>query len=201
MPRDGDITGLLARVRDGDELAIAELYPLVERVLRDMVRKRKHWRGTAAHEIPTTMLIDEAFLQNVVAGEASWERVGRRTFYSFAARTIEDMLIAESRKRIRRESLLPRVSLDDADNLGFLRRGLENPDFLLDLKEKLAALEARSEEESQAAVVFRMKCFLGCKLTEIAEVLGFDYKRVVKQYAVALTWIRLQLQEYSDAGE
>jgi DNA-directed RNA polymerase specialized sigma24 family protein len=201
MPPVGDITRLLGRVRAGDELAMAELYPLVERVLRGMVRKRKRRGGPVAEEIPTTMLIDEAFLQNVVPGASSWDQEGRGTFYSFAARTIEDMIIAESRKRIRRELLLPRVDLDDADNLGFLRRGMEDPDFLFDLKEKLIALQARGEEESQAAVVFRMKWFLGCKLTEVAEVLGLDYKTVVKQYAVALTWIRLHLQEYSDAGQ
>ena len=85
MLSEGDITRLLRRVGDGDEDAMAELYPLVERVLRDMARKRKMRRGPAAEEVPTTVLIDEAFLQNVVPGSGSWDREGRRTFYDFAA--------------------------------------------------------------------------------------------------------------------
>ena len=100
--------------------------------------------------------------------------------------TIEDIIIAEYRKRSRRESLLPQVPFDDADSLGFLRRGLEDSDFRIDLKEKLAELQARGKKESMAAVVFRMKWFLGCKLTEVSEVLGLDYKTVVTRYAVAL---------------
>ncbi len=199
MPSEGDITLLLRRVGEGDEEAIAELYPLVERVLRDMARKRKQERP-AAEEVPTTILIDEAFLQNVSLGSGSWDQEGRRTFYDFAAHTIEDMLIFEYRKRKRREGLLPQVPLDDADSLGFLRRGMEDPDFRIDLKGKLAELQARGKKESMAAVVFRMKWFLGCKLTEVSEVLGLDYKTVVAQYAVALTWLRLHMGGYTDAG-
>jgi DNA-directed RNA polymerase specialized sigma24 family protein len=201
MPPEGDITRLLQRVREGDESAMAELYPLVEGVLRDMVRRIKRRKGPAAEEIPTTMLIDEAFFQNVALDAGSWDEEGRRTFYRFAARTAEDIIIADCRKRIRRHSLLPQVPLDDDDDLGFLRRRRDDPDFWIDLKEKLAVLQARGEEESTAATVFRMKWHLGCKLTDVSEVLGLDYKRVVKLYAVALTWLRLHLQEYSDAGK
>jgi DNA-directed RNA polymerase specialized sigma24 family protein len=200
MPFEGDITQLLRRVGDGDEGAMAELYPLVERVFRAMAKKRKLRRGPAAEEVPTTLLIDEAFLQNVVPGSGSWDKDGRRIFYDFATRTMEDKLIAEYRKRKRRDSLLPQVPLDDADDVGLLRRRLDDVDFRIDLKGKLAELQMRGKNESMGAVVFRMKWFLGCKLTEVSEVLGVDYKTVVKQYAVALTWVRLNLKGYTDAG-
>src|SRR5262245_55631736 len=99
MPHPSGVTELLARADGGDVAAQAELYVLVEPVLRSLALARKRASG-AGQEVETTALIDDAFLKLVGRGASRWTGGDREKFYAFASAKMHDLLIEELRRRL-----------------------------------------------------------------------------------------------------
>src|SRR5215207_1133431 len=80
MPRE--VTQLLAEWSGGDESALAELLPLVEKELR---RLAHHYMGRerAGHTLQTTALINEAYLRLAHRKQAHFQ--SRAHFFAIAA--------------------------------------------------------------------------------------------------------------------
>ena len=91
-----DVTALLARACGGDRQAQSELFRLVEPELR------RHARACLRDERPspgmqTTVLVDDAFLKLVGAGDLPCE--SRAQFFCWASRVMREVLVDEARRR------------------------------------------------------------------------------------------------------
>src|SRR5215207_5746825 len=111
MPRE--VTQLLAEWGGGDESALAELLPLVEKELR---RLAHHYMGRerAGHTLQTTALINEAYLR-LARGEHSHFR-SRAHFFAAAANLMRQIMVdhARARRSAKRGGGFQKVSLDAA---------------------------------------------------------------------------------------
>jgi hypothetical protein len=195
-----NVKELLRRVESGDQSAVQRLYPLVEAVLREIAAARKREGGSAAEGVPTTQLIDNAFRESLGSASGGWDAASRRTFYALASRSMQDMLIDQLRRtQAEPDSVYSEPpERDQAEGYAFLWGRWRDPDFQVNLREKLNALRARGKRDTVAEVVFRMRWFLGCKLLEVAEILGMAYADVFEAHARTILWLRIQLSSSPD---
>ena len=94
--RDPNLTVLLQRVAQGDQLAANELLPLVYEQLRAMARVRMS-RERAGHTLQATALVHEAYARMLSPGDGSFEN--RRHFFFAAAEAMRRILIDHARSR------------------------------------------------------------------------------------------------------
>jgi RNA polymerase sigma factor (TIGR02999 family) len=190
-----NVTELLVRADAGDEGAQADLYALVEPVLRNLARARKR-ANPAGHELRTTVLIDDAFVKLVGRRVTVWSPGDRQKFFAYASKKMQDMLIVELRRgsAIKRNEGQALAPLEEALVVISQSAGGEDLDFQLDLKDKLAQLQELDEE---AAIIFRIKYFWSATFDDVVEMLGFPNRSaVVKPYARAIVWLRNALRDY-----
>ncbi len=111
MPHE--VTQLLAEWSSGDESALNELLPLVEKELH---RLAHHYmsRERAGHTLQTTALINEAYLRLAHAGHPQFQN--RAHFFAVAANLMRQIMLdhARARQSAKRGGLLRKVSLDEA---------------------------------------------------------------------------------------
>jgi RNA polymerase sigma-70 factor (ECF subfamily) len=87
---DGDVTLLLARVRDGNQEAANQLIPLIYRELRQMAGA--YMRGERpGHTLQATALVNEAYMRMVGGHPVEWQ--SRAHFFAIAAHTMREVLL------------------------------------------------------------------------------------------------------------
>lgn len=138
-PASAHVTGLLARLRDGDGAAFDELFPLVYRRLHELAHvQRTRWGGD--HTLNTTALVHEAYLKLVGRESARWN--DRSHFLAVASRAMRQILIdyARGRQAAKRGKGLKPLSLDE------MRGALEaTPGFTEERVDALVALDVSLE--------------------------------------------------------
>lgn len=181
----GAVTGLLARLRDGDERALDRLVSLVHGELRRLARAQmRNERGN--HTLQTTALAHEAYLRLV--GLENKDFRDRSHFFGVAAGIMRRLLIDHARRRgaIRHGGGVPHVSLDEAANslVG------DRPQELVALDEALARLKELDERQER---IVELRFFAGLSVEETAAVLGISPRTVKREWAVARGWLRAEL--------
>src|SRR5262245_15873737 len=109
-----EVTQLLRAWSEGDELALAQLIPLVEAELRRLAQN--HLRGErAGHTLQATALVKEAYLSMVDLKNTQWQN--RSQFFGLAAKLMRHVLVDHARTRNyqKRGGEAIRVSLAEAD--------------------------------------------------------------------------------------
>ena len=185
MPRDDNVTELLAAWGRGDAAANSRLIAAVYKDLRGVARRRLRAERDD-HSLVPTALVHEAYLRLVALRRVSWQN--RAHFFAIAARVMRHVLVDHARGRVaaKRGGEACQVPLSD-------RAGPAAPVNvdLLDLDialEKLAAINQRLAD----LVVFRY--FGGLTVEETAQEMGLSPATVKRDWSRARAWMFRELR-------
>jgi RNA polymerase sigma-70 factor, ECF subfamily len=179
----GDITRLLAEIRQGNREAETRLAELVYDELHRLAKYRMYGER-ADHTLQPTVLVSEAFVRLVRSDSTEW--TSRNHFFAVAATMMRRILIDHARQvRAQKRGGGAKISLDTA-----IAVTDENLVELLALDEaltRLAVLDAR-----QCRIV-ELRFFSGLSEDEIAEVLEISVRTVKREWKTARAWLHNQI--------
>ena len=181
-----DITGRLARWRDGDDEARDQLFALVQPQLRQVAACLLQ-RERRDHTLEPNAVVNELCLRLIGSEPLSYQ--DRAHFFAVAAQTMRRILIDHARARVagKRGGKQRRMALSDLEGWGTLPPSAE----LLDLDRLLSALETA---DRRAARVVELRFFGGMQEGEIAEALGVSVITVKRDWKAARAWLAARLQ-------
>jgi RNA polymerase sigma factor (TIGR02999 family) len=186
----GDITRILAKVREGDTAAFNQLF----RIAYDELRRVAHNRlaGNAQSALNTTALVHEAYLKLAHDSEASWEN--RAHFFAVAAGAIRQVLVDEARRRsaAKRGGGLVHVAIG-GDTAGTPVAIAAEPDRSAEILEINDALEKLGELSSRLARVVELRFFAGLSVEEAAAILDIDPRTVKRDWRKARAFLHREL--------
>jgi RNA polymerase sigma-70 factor (ECF subfamily) len=179
-----EVTALLRAWREGDQLALEALMPLVHDELRRIARRCLHGQR-ANHSVQATELVNEAFLRLVDVQQVNWQN--RTHFLAMSARLMRRVLVdlARSRGANKRGGGAIRVTLDDA-TIG----GVAPDADVIRLDDALQALAAQDDRKSR---VVELRFFGGLTADEIAVALQVSSKTVLRDWEFARAWLEREL--------
>jgi RNA polymerase sigma factor (TIGR02999 family) len=186
-----DVTLLLDALADGDPSAGAELLPLVYDELRKLAAARMALEKPG-HTLQPTALVHEAYLRLVGEPSDVSRRVmfdGRGHFFAAAAEAMRRILVESAR---RKQALKHggQVHASDAD---MDQISVTSPCDPLEVLAVHEALDRLAERSARKAELVKLRYFLGCTLTEAAEILGIARKTAEEDWTYARAWLRRQL--------
>ena len=178
---ESKVTHLLINWGNGDETAMAELWPLVYGELVKIARiklsgERKN------HTLETGALVNEAYMRLVDQRRVEWKN--RTQFFALAATMMRRILCnyAEARNAQKRGEGAVKVTLDDA----FAPAAVNQLDVIaLD-----RALNELAELDPVQAQIVDLRFFAGLKNEEIAQSLEISVSTVKREWRMAKTWLR-----------
>ncbi len=176
------ITRLLIQWREGNQTALADLTPQVQRELHVIARTYLR-RGRANQTLQPTALINEAWLRLLGQSQApQWEN--RAHFFGIAARLMRIVLVdhARSRAAAKRGGAVEVVTLEESIALSSNRA----PD-VLEVSEALDQLEKVDERKAN---VIELRYFGGMEREEIATALGLTLATVKRDLRLGEAWLR-----------
>jgi RNA polymerase sigma factor (TIGR02999 family) len=180
------VTQLLRAWGQGDEGALEQLAPLVEKELHRLAHK--YMRGERPGQtLQTTALVNEVYLRLIDIQHVSWQ--DRAHFFAVSARIMRRILtdFARSRQYLKRGGGIFQVSWDEALAVS------QEPDAdivaLDDALNQLALLDQRK------AQVVELRFFGGLSIEEAAEVLKISQQTVMRDWKFAKSWLMRALSE------
>jgi RNA polymerase sigma factor (TIGR02999 family) len=178
-------TELLRAWSEGDEAALNELVPLVERELHRLARAYMH-RERTGHTLQATALVNEVFLRLAHGSNPRWQ--DRAHFVGIAARLMRRVLVDHARARgyQKRGAGALHVPLDDAR--------LAIPELPVDVIAVDRALESFAKIDPRKSQVVELRFFGGLSVEETAEVLGISVETVKRDWRIARLWLSRELQ-------
>jgi len=179
----GEVTTLLRAWGNGDEQALHQLMPLVERELNRIARACLAGdRGNRS--VSATALVNEAFLRLVQIERIDWR--DRAHFLSIGARLMRRVLVdlARARRSEKRGGDAVRVSLDEA--LPAITRDAD----VVRLDE---AIDALTELDPRKGRVIELRFFGGLSAAETAAVLDVSTKTVIRDWTFAKAWLQREM--------
>jgi RNA polymerase sigma factor (TIGR02999 family) len=185
-PSPGEVTQLLAALRNGDPSAESRLLEVVYAELHRMaVRYMRYERPD--HTLQATALIHEAYVDLTRQPAKNWQ--DHAHFYGVAAQVMRRILVdyARTHRAAKRGGGQQKVGLDDA----VLLTG-EQSDELVALDEALSRLAQFDARQSR---IVELRFFAGLNEEETAEVLGVSSRTVRRDWGVAKAWLYGQLNE------
>jgi RNA polymerase sigma-70 factor, ECF subfamily len=188
-----EITQLLHAWREGDQLALQRLTPVVYQELHRMAQ-RYMARENEGHELQTTALINEVYLRLVKVKEVEWQ--DRAHFFAVSARLMRRILtdFARSHGYQKRGGGAHRVPLDDVMTVS---ANSETSVDLVALEQALNHLGATDERKSK---VVELRFFGGLTVEETAEVLQVSPETVMRDWSLARAWLQRELDGGVDRG-
>jgi RNA polymerase sigma-70 factor (ECF subfamily) len=185
MPPSSDITRLLLAWSDGNQAALEQLLPLIERELHRIARhymRREH----PGHTLQTTALVNEAYFRLVDQKNVRWQN--RAHFFGIAAQIMRRILLnyARDRHRLKRRADAVHVSLSEVAIIT-----PEKSAELIALDEALKRLAAIDERKCR---VVELRYFGGLSVEETAEVLGVSQITVARDWKMAKAWLAREIR-------
>ena len=177
-----DLASVLTRARDGDGLAVDELFQRLYPELRRLAHARlaPHARNTV---LDTTVLVHECYLR--VSTAENLGPLDRAHFMAYSAKVMRSVIVDELRTRSaeRHGGGAAHVTLDTAvsDQLA------ADKDEALQVD---AALDALANVEPRLAQVVEMRYFGGMTDAEIAAALGLTDRTVRRDWDKARALLR-----------
>jgi len=174
------VTQLLLDWNNGNQAALEQLMPLVDRELHRLAHRYIR-RERPGHTLQTTALVNEAYLRLVDQRNVQWKN--RAHFYALSAQLMRRILVDHARKRkfAKRGGETPKISLDEAMTVSIERtRDLVALD---DALTKLAAIDPRKSK------VVELRFFGGLSVEETAEVLSVSIITVNREWKLAKAWL------------
>jgi len=175
-----DVTQLLLAWSAGNQSALAQLTPLVDKELHRLAHHYMR-RENAGHTLQTTALVNEAFLKLIDQKHVRWKN--RAHFFALSAQLMRRILVdhARSRKYAKRGGEANRITFDEALVVG---SGRTNDLVALD-----EALEKLSSIDPRKGKVVELRFFGGLSVEETAEALGTSGVTVMREWAMAKAWL------------
>ena len=184
----GQITRLLASVRDGDRQAIDAVFNLVYAELHTAAR-RQLARGRPGQTLDTTVLVHEAYLKLVDSAQANWTDRGH--FFAVAAKAMRQIIIDYARwaSRKKRGGGVHKISLDGIDVADE-----ERASELVALDLALTQLESFS---ARLARIVELRLFAGLSVEETAELLAAEPHQIKREWRKARAFLFQSIQNPS----
>jgi RNA polymerase sigma factor (TIGR02999 family) len=182
------VTGLLDRVRAGDNEARERLIALVYPELRNIAARYLRTER-ADHTLQATALVHEAYARLFGAKPIDWK--SRAYFFAAVATEMRRILVdyARGRNAEKRAGRRVVVSLSDAAEIG-----VEPDQELIALDEALCRF---GELEPRASRVVELRFFTGLDDKETAEALGVSVATVKRDWQFAKVWLFRELRRAS----
>jgi RNA polymerase sigma factor (TIGR02999 family) len=180
-----NITEVLARWGNGEQSALDELVPLIYKELRRLagnyIRRERH-----GHTLQPTALINEVFLRLIDQSNMRWQN--RAHFFGIAAKLMRRILVDHARKdqAAKRGGGQYSLSLSRADRVA----GQPSVD-LLAVHLALQQLEGLDPQQSR---IVELRFFGGLTIEETAEVLSLGHATVEREWKMARSWLRHELE-------
>jgi RNA polymerase sigma factor (TIGR02999 family) len=176
----GEITRLVERWSQGDDVALDRLVELVYDDLRRIARRQL--RGAPGGEtMGTTVLVHELYLKLAGVDEGSWG--SRARFFAFCSTAMRRILIDHARRHRAMKRGGAAVHLPLADDSGLT--DTESVE-LLALDEALELLATRN---SRMAQIVECRFFGGLTVPETAEALGTSSRTVEREWSRARAYL------------
>jgi RNA polymerase sigma factor (TIGR02999 family) len=178
-----DVTRLLDAVERGEPQAAEELLPLVYEQLRRLAAA-KMANEKPGHTLQATALVHEAWLE-LAGSNQGWE--GRAHFFAAAAEAMRRILIHDARRKqsLKRGAGVPPEQLHES------RIAVAVPaDELLAVHEALERLE---KQDAQAALLVKLRYFVGLSRQDAAEQMGISPRSADRLWAYARVWLHREM--------
>lgn len=179
LPEAHDITQLLVQWSRGDESALDQLAPLVQRELH---RIAAAYLGAErrTHTLQPTALVHEAYLRLLGTDQPEWDSRGH--FYAFAARLMRQVLVDYARKHgaAKRGSGVT-ILLSNTGNSA-AGRATE----LLALDEALTELSLFDPRKSR---IVELRYFAGMGVEETARSMDLSVATIRRELRMAEAWL------------
>ena len=181
----GEVTEMLAQIRNGSPEAYNRLVPLVYRELRRIAKVHMS-RESATHSLQPTALVHEAWLRLVGKEHVQWN--GRAHFFGAAAEAMRRILIERARRKRapRHGGDQQRVDIQEAE-----LTAPADDDQLLALSEALDKLALQHKSEAE---LVKLRYFVGLTIDEAAEVLGISPRTAKYYWTHARAWLFQEIE-------
>ncbi len=178
-------TDLLVKWGQGDDLAMEELFPLIESELHRLAVTYLR-REESGHTLQPTALVNEAFLRLIDQQRTDWK--SRAHFFGVAAQMMRRILVDHARKKkgAARGGGSPHVSLNEA----VVAAETEDAD-LIALDDAMCELKKFSPRQSR---LVELRYFAGLTIAETAEVLKVSPATIKRDWLAAKAWLYGQLR-------
>jgi RNA polymerase sigma factor (TIGR02999 family) len=179
-----ELTALLIKWSDGDESALEQLIPYVERELRQIAHAHMR-RENRNHTLQTTALVNEAYIK-LIDQRSKWQN--RAHFFAIASRIMRRILLDHARalQRVKRGGSIVLVPVSETSPEVY-----EPSADLLDLDEALGRL---ADFDSQKARIVEMRFFGGLTIDEIAAVLKIAPVTVARHWSISRAWLQREME-------
>ena len=188
----GEVTLLLAQLREGNPDAVNQLVPLVYDELRRMAAAYMR-RERAGHTLQATDLVNEAYVR-LAGGEAGpWQN--RAHFFAIAANSMRQVLLDHARKRHadkRGGAHAQKVDIDAELIVGY-----DSLDDVLVVDELLGRLEKIDPRQGR---LVELRFFAGLTGDETAEAMGISAATVKREWRSAKAWLTREMSVERLAG-
>ena len=183
-PLKHEITGLLGRIKNGDEFARHELSEVVYEKLRQIAGAHMR-RQQPGHTLQPTALVNEAWMKLFGESECNW--VDRRHFFNSASGAMRKILVdhARAQSRLKRKPNGERVPLE-----GLVAAFSDRAGDLAALDDELSLLEERNKN---LAEVVSLRFFAGLPVSEIAQLTQQSQRSIERALAKARALLRTRL--------
>jgi RNA polymerase sigma factor (TIGR02999 family) len=184
MPIEGEITGLLAALREGDRGALDRLFPLVYRELHDRAH-RQLARRRPGDTLSTTALVHEAYLKLTDSAHQSYQ--DRVHFFAVASRAMRQILVDYARRTAAAKRGGGHAVSLDPEAVADLGRAEE----LLALDEALTHLE---KLDGRLARIVELRFFGGLSVEETSDALEISPRTVKRDWRKARAFLYQAIQ-------
>lgn len=183
------ITALLARLREGNKEAEAQLIPLVYNELHRLARYYMRGERTG-HTLQTSALVNEAYLRLIGEHGIDWKN--RAHFFGVCAQIMRRILVDHARTRDakKRGGSAQKISLENA-----FVYSEEQSWQVVALHE---ALNKLAEWDPRQCRIVELRFFTGLDVEETAEVLAISPTTVKREFQHAKAWLYGELNKSLD---
>lgn len=180
MDEGNDITRLLEKCRNGDELARAQMFTRVYAELKQVAR-RLNRRASRDSTLSTTVLVHETFVRLAAAAELNAST--REHFFALCGRAMRQIVIDHARRRAagKRGGIGACVALDESDYPVD-----DDPAVLIALDQALRTLDAHNP---RLVRLVELRAFAGLSMDEIAELFGVTLRTIQRDWLRARAWL------------
>jgi len=180
MPTEPPVTKLLNQWCEGDEGALAEVIPYIEKELSRQARARLR-KNRRDHTLQPTALINEMWLRLIPTPPKSLQ--SKAHFGGIAAKAMRNVLVdyERSRNAEKRGGGQANLQLDEARD-GTPPRGRS----VVDIDEAITALAKVDARKAEAVTLFY---FGGMEQLEIAQFLGLSVATVKRDLEMGKAWL------------
>ena len=180
-PPQHEVTRLLQQWKGGDDAALQELMPLVERELRRLAGSYMR-NERPGHTLQPTALVNEAWMRMAQQNQPSYE--GRSHFVAIAAQYMRQILVDHARQKNagKRGAGAHAIALDDATIFA--------PERSRDLVALDDGLKELAQFDQRQAQMVELHFFGGMTYEEIAEFTSISRSTVVRDIRMAQVWLK-----------